>query len=187
MRPNLTKQLSIKSFKEYYWLKEELQRFCRTEGLSTSGSKIEISHRIETYLETGKILKPTRKIIAKKEASKELSLDTVITENHRCGQEVRAFFKSHIPNFHFSTYIQSFFKENVGKTYHDVVKNWYEEEVRKKDPTYKKEIGTQFQYNQFTRDFFADPNNRGKSREDVINAWNTIKSLPGSNKYTPTT
>jgi SAP domain-containing new25/Domain of unknown function (DUF6434) len=187
LRPNLTKQLSIKNFKEYYWLKEELQRFCRTEGLSTFGSKIEISHRIETYLETGKILKPTRKTSAKKEASKEISLDTVITENHRCSQDVRSFFKTIIPNFHFSTYIQNFIKENVGKTYRDVVKNWHEEEARKKDPTYKKEIGSQFQYNQFTRDFFADPNNKGKSREDAIHAWNTIKSLPGNNKYTSTT
>jgi SAP domain-containing new25/Domain of unknown function (DUF6434) len=186
LRPNLTKQMTVQSFKGYYWLKEELQSFCRTEGLSTSGSKIEIGHRIETYLETGEILKPMRKTSVKKEASKELSLDTVITENHRCSQEVRSFFKTIILNFHFSTYIQSFIKENVGRTYRDVVKAWYEDEERRKDPTYKKQIGSQFEYNQFTRDFFSDPNNKGKSREDAIHAWNTIKSLPGSNKYTST-
>ncbi|MBB6512131.1 hypothetical protein GGQ92_000912 [Gracilibacillus halotolerans] len=27
MRPNLTKDISIESFKDYYWLKEELQLF----------------------------------------------------------------------------------------------------------------------------------------------------------------
>jgi SAP domain-containing new25/Domain of unknown function (DUF6434) len=187
LRPNLNKQMTVQSFKEYYWLKEELQSFCRTEGLSTSGSKTEISHRIETYLETGEILKPRKTRGTKKEASKELSLDTVIKENHRCSQEVRSFFKTIIPNFHFSTYIQNFIKENVGRTYRDVIEAWHEEEARKKDPTYKKEIGSQFQYNQFTRDFFADPNNKGKCREDAIHAWKIIKSLPGSNKYTPTT
>jgi SAP domain-containing new25/Domain of unknown function (DUF6434) len=120
-------------------LKEELQSFCRTEGLSTSGSKTKITHRIETYLETGEFLKITRKTRGtKKEASKELSLDTVITENHRCSQEVRSFFKTIIPNFHFSIYIQSFINANVGRMYRDVVEAWYEDEERRKDPTYKK-------------------------------------------------
>ncbi|MCU6602517.1 hypothetical protein OCO53_18785 [Peribacillus frigoritolerans] len=27
-----------------------------------------------------------------------------MTENHRCSQDVRAFFKTVIPKFHFSTY-----------------------------------------------------------------------------------
>lgn len=68
----------------------------------------------------------------------ELSLDTVITENHRCSQAVRAFFRLAIPKFHFSTYIQNYFKKSVGQTYRDVVDAWYEEEERKKDPSYKR-------------------------------------------------
>ena len=68
----------------------------------------------------------------------ELNLQTVITENHRCSQHVRAFFKTVIPKFHFSTYIQDYFKNNVGKTYRDVVDAWNEEEKRQKDPSYKK-------------------------------------------------
>ncbi len=56
-----------------------------------------------------------------------------------------------------------------------ILSTWYEEEERKKDPTYKKEIAPQFEYNQFIRDFFTDPKNQGKRNE--------IKKLPGSNKY----
>ena len=67
--------------------------------------------------------------------------------------------------------------------YRDVVDAWYEEKERKKDPSYKKEISPQFEYTQFIRDFFADPNNKRKSRKEAIEAWNTIKKLPGSNKY----
>ncbi|SFC45247.1 hypothetical protein SAMN05443252_103464 [Bacillus sp. OV322] len=119
----------------------------------------------------------------KTEPKVDLSLDTIISENHRCSQDVRAFFKSIIPNFHFSTYIQNYFKNNVGKTYRDVVDAWYEEEERKKDPSYKKNIAPQFEYNHFIRDFFADSKNKGKSREEAIEAWNEIKKLPGSNKY----
>ena len=176
----------IQDFKDFYWLKEELQLFCRENGISASGSKIEIADRIETFLQTGEIKKALRtpKGKTKLQAQGNLSLDTVITENHRCSQDVRVFFKGVIsPKFHFSTYIQNYFKNNVGKTYRDVVAAWCEEEERKKDPSYKKQIAPQFEYNQFTRDFFADPNNKGKTRKEAIEAWNNIKKLPGSNKY----
>lgn len=187
MRPNLTKEISAEIFKDFYWLKEELQSFCKVNGISPSGSKIEISDRIEIFLRTGEIKKDLRKPRPNKKSQTQenLSLDTIITENHRCSQHVRAFFKTAIsPNFHFSTYIQNYFKNNIGKTYRDVVNAWYEENERKKDPGYKKEIAPQFEYNQFIRDFFADPKNQGESREEAIKAWNNIKSHPGSNKYT---
>lgn len=185
MRPKLTKELTVTDFQLYYWLKEELQTFCRENGISASGSKQEISERIALFLETGEIQKPSRKEKCSnaKIIQNDLSLETVIVKNHRCSQEVRTFFKSVIPNFHFSTYIQNYFRENVGKTYMDVIHAWNEEQQRIKDPTYKTEIAPQFEYNQFTRDYFADPNNKDKSRKDAINAWNAIKKLPGSNKY----
>ncbi|MDL4839861.1 DUF6434 domain-containing protein [Aquibacillus rhizosphaerae] len=185
MRPNLTKDINIQSFKDFYWLKEELQLFCRENGISTSGSKIEIADRIERFIEIGEIKNPIKKSSINKRMNNEvgLSLETVITANHRCSQDVRAFFKSIIPKFHFSTYIQNYFKTNVGKTYRDVTDAWYEEERRKKDPSYLKNIPPQFEYNQFIRDFFTEPNNKGKSREEAIEAWNEIKKLPGSNKY----
>lgn len=155
--------------------------------MSASGSKQEITDRIAVFLETGDIQKPSRKTkqSAPKALQEELSLETVITEHHRCSQGVRAFFKSIIPNFHFSTYIQNYFKENTGKTYRDVVNAWHKEQQRLKDPAYQTEIAPQFEYNQFIRDFFADPYNKGKSRKDAINAWNAVKNLPGSHKYIP--
>ncbi|MEH7237747.1 DUF6434 domain-containing protein [Bacillus sp. JJ1562] len=187
MRPKLSKDISVDSFVDFYWLKEELQSFCKENGLSASGSKIEISNRIEVFLKTGEIKKPARKekAIKKKEPQVDLGLETVITENHRCSQNIRTFFKTVIPKFHFSTYIQNYFKNNVGKTYRDVIDAWYEEEERKKDPSYRKNISPQFEYNQFIRDFFNDPINQGKGREEAIKAWNEIKILPGSNKYKP--
>ena len=114
-----------------------------------------------------------------------MSLETVIVEGHRCSQNVRHFFKEHIPNFHFSTYIQNYFKENIGKTYQDVIHAWHEEQQRLKDPSYTKKIAPQFEYNQFTRDFFADPANKGKTKNDAITAWKITKSKPGDNKYKP--
>ncbi|MDW2877847.1 MULTISPECIES: DUF6434 domain-containing protein [Bacillaceae] len=185
MRPELTSKISYKEFSEYYWLKTELQAFCRKEGMSTSGGKAELSERIGIYLTTGEKKGPIIKRRPKRRAAKApLSLDTVISENHTCSQEVRAFFKSVIgSHFHFSTYIQDYFKHNPGKTYNDAVSAWHEEESRKKDPSYKSEIGRQFEYNRFIRDYYADQKNQGKSRAEAIAAWMLIKSRPGSNEY----
>ncbi|RIW28955.1 cytoplasmic protein [Bacillus salacetis] len=185
MRPSLTKELAVDLFKDYYWLKQELESFCRENGLSASGSKGELSDRIEIFLRTGKIKRPAKRAKRNPASHTPLNLDTVISESHRCSQTVRAFFQTQIPNFQFSTHIQDFFKSNAGKTYGDAVNAWYEEEERKKDPSYKRSIAPQFEYNQFIRDFFADSNNKGKSREEAINAWKSIKKLPGSNTYSP--
>ncbi|MGH0940629.1 DUF6434 domain-containing protein [Bacillus mycoides] len=188
MRPPLTKSISLEDFQNYYWLKTELQTFCREHDLPASGSKIEISGRISHYLTTGKVLKNSshQKVSKASLSYKDLSLQTIITENHRCSEDVRAFFKEKIgANFRFTVALQKFFKENIGKTYEDAITFWYEENERKKEPSYKTTIGTQFEYNRFTRDFFEDPNNKGKSKADAIAAWNKIKAKPGSNAYVP--
>lgn len=188
MRPTLTKSISLEDSQNYYWLKAELQTFCREHDLPASGSKIEITERISHYLNTGKILKNSsvQKVTKASLSYKDLSLQTIITNNHRCSEDVRAFFKEKIgTNFHFTVALQKFFKENVGKTYEDAVAFWHEENERKKDPTYKTTIGAQFEYNRFTRDFFEDPNNKGKAKADTIAAWNEMKAKPGSNIYVP--
>ncbi|MGD6815691.1 DUF6434 domain-containing protein [Metabacillus sp. 113a] len=186
MRPDLTKNTRVQDLEDFYWLKAELQCFCRENGLSASGPKAELTERIKRFLVNGEIIKPAKKARWSTNAKQqELSLETVILENHRCSQHVRAFFKTVIPSFHFSTFIQSYFKENIGKTYRKAADAWLEEETRKKDPGYRKEIPPQFEYNQFTRNFFADPDNAGKSRSEAIEAWNSVKTQSGSNKYKP--
>lgn len=95
MRPPLTKSISLEDFQNFYWLKAELQTFCREHGLPASGSKIEITERISHYLHTGKILKnsSSQKVSKASLSYKELSLQTIITNNHRCSEDVRAFSK----------------------------------------------------------------------------------------------
>ena len=184
MRPILHIDLSVEEFLDYYWLKAELQEFCRGNGLSAAGSKGEITDRISTFLRTGEIINPLRQATARPKAQQEeLNLDTIITANHRCSQKIRAFFKTVIPAFHFSTFIQHYFKQNIGKTYRDAVTAWHEEEERKKDPSYKRDIAPQFEYNRFIRDYFADTNNKGKSQAEAIEAWDNCKRLPGSRTY----
>ena len=55
-------------------------------------------------------------------------------------------------------------------------------DIRQKiDSKEKTQIGKQFQYNQYIRDFFED--NNDKSLEDAIACWKYKKSLKGHNKY----
>ncbi len=60
--------------------------FCLDNGLSTAGSKHDITERIAVFLETGERPKPTtrkRQPARKGQMNTELSLDTVISEDHR--------------------------------------------------------------------------------------------------------
>jgi hypothetical protein len=57
MRPTLTKDMNVQSFKDYYWLKEDLKTFCSEHGMNDSGSKVELADRIELFLRTG--VRPT--------------------------------------------------------------------------------------------------------------------------------
>lgn len=71
-------------------------------------------------------------------------------------------------------------KENVGKTYQDAVNEW-DRIYRLKKTGKKYKISAQFEYNQYTRDFFkANPKLK---REDAIICWKYKKSKPGVNKY----
>ncbi len=94
-RPELTKDLPIKDFTDFYWLKTELQQFCRENNMSPSGSKMELSKRIEVFLTTGNT-QQSKSPSKRRSSSKTkalLTLDTVIGESHRCSQEVRVFLK----------------------------------------------------------------------------------------------
>lgn len=53
-RPELNKKISLQDFRDFYWYKEELIDFCRSDNLDKRGGKIELANRIEKFLETGK-------------------------------------------------------------------------------------------------------------------------------------
>lgn len=54
------KELDSKTFRDFYFLKEELVKFCKENGLPVSGGKIDITDRIAHYLDTGETLSAPR-------------------------------------------------------------------------------------------------------------------------------
>lgn len=53
-RPKLDTNLDSDTFRSYYYLKEELVKFCRENAIPASGGKIELTDRIAYFLDTGK-------------------------------------------------------------------------------------------------------------------------------------
>lgn len=178
-RPNLDKNLDSKTFKEYYYLKEELIDFCRKNNLQTTGGKLELTERIAIFLDTGEITYKAN-TIRKTKIVGEITLDTKIEENFVCSEKHRAFYKEQIGNsFSFNVAFQKWLKSNSGKTYQDSINAYYQILEDKKNN--KTTIDKQFEYNTYIRDFFED--NKDKSLELAIKCWKYKKSLKGHNKY----
>lgn len=120
-RPILKKGLDSKTFKSFYYLKEELVAFCRENKLPVFGGKIELTERIAHYLDTGEVLH-TSSTGKKTQRMTAINEDSKIEENIVCSEVHRAFFKEHIgKSFSFNVAFQKWLKANAGKTYKDAI------------------------------------------------------------------
>ncbi len=180
-RPEITIGLDSRTFREYYYLKEELVAFCRDNHLPASGGKQELTERIACFLDSGIIQRPAAKRNVKHgTAIPEITPDRIIEEDFVCTETHRAFFKKQVGScFSFNVPFQQWLKANAGKTYADAVTAYHK--ILKAKKAKKSSIGKQFEYNAYIRDFFAD--NAGKTLEDGIKCWKYKKSLKGSNRY----
>ena len=174
----LNRNLKAEEFNEYYFLKEELKDFCRSEGLKISGSKHDLEKRIIHYLATGEKLEETPVKQYSCETLIDINLDSKLGENFKCSEDKRLFFENNIgKGFKFKVKFQKWLKANPDKTYRDAIDAYYQ--IQSSDE--KTEIAKQFQYNQYIRDFFE--NNEGKSLDDAIKCWKYKKALKGHNMY----
>lgn len=181
-RPELSRNISAEVFRNYYYLKEELVKFCRKYGLQPTGSKQELTDRIAYFLETGKKKSASSKRI-QAESIGEITDNTLIEANIVCSEKHRAFFKERIgKTFSFNVAFQKWLKSNAGKTYADAIQAYYAILEEKKKS--KAVIDKQFEYNTYIRDSFAD--NNGMSLENAIKCWKYKKSLKGHNRYEKT-
>lgn len=178
-RPALNKNLDSETFRDFYYLKEELVDFCRENGIPACGGKPELTERIAHYLDTGEVRAASA---AKKKAAAASDLDenTRIEADFVCSERHRAFFKAHIGSgFSFNVAFQKWLKSNAGKTYREAIAAYGRIlEEKKKGKT---EIDGQFEYNTYIRAFFAD--NPGKSLKEAIACWKYKKQRRGHNRY----
>ena len=172
-RPILDKNLDSKTFRDYYYLKEELLDFCRKNGLPVSGGKIELTERIAYFLDTGKI-KPAKTSKKKSNATINITENSKIEPNFVCSENHRAFFKEHIgSSFSFNVAFQKWLKSNTGKTYKEAISAYYEILENKKQG--KTKIDRQFEYNTYIKAFFSQT--EGLMLSDAIKCWKYKKTI----------
>ena len=143
-RPVLDKNLDSKTFRDFYYLKEELVDFCRKNGLPVSGGKLQITDRIACFLDTGEIQAPSK---AKRKVMtvSDISEDTIIEVDFICSEKHRAFFKEHIgSSFSFNVAFQKWLKNNAGKTYKEAIAAY--DQILEEKKKGKTQIDKQFEY-----------------------------------------
>lgn len=187
-RPELNTKISIQDFKDFYWYKEELIDFCRSENLDKRGGKIELANRIEKFLETGK-REPYQVTVSKTSRfdwnSEKLTIETEITDNYQNTENVRGFFKSQIGDkFKFNVKFMNWMKYAQGRNLGDAIEQWISITNEMRTNKSHKQIAPQFEYNTYIRDFMKD--NPDKTLQDAISCWKIKKSKPGDNKYSQT-
>ncbi|HBS06714.1 MAG TPA: hypothetical protein DEA96_17225 [Leptospiraceae bacterium] len=183
MRPDLNTRITPEGFRSYYWLKAELIAFCREKGIPVTGKKSDLADRIHIFLSTGKVTNDIKRKSSRTHESDNipLSLNSRIPDNYISDERNRQFFKSHIgKHFKFNVPFMNWMKENPGRSYREAIDQWNKIYLLKKKGL-KWEISPQFEYNQYTRDFFKA--NPSASKDDAIKCWKYKKSLPGPNKY----
>lgn len=183
-RPDFSKIVSGKEFNRWYWLKAEMVEICKVLSLPYAGGKFELRDRIMYALDNGgKLLKvPKAKRVTShfNWAKEKLMLDTVITDNVTFGPNFRNFMKYHIgKKFSCHSDFMDWVKNNTGKTLKDAIFKWEELEVRKKNPSFKREIATHNMMSQYIRDFFKD--NPDLSFQEAHRCWKMKKGMPMKN------
>ncbi len=164
-----------------YYLKKDLVNLCKEYGLPASGAKENLLEYILQFIAN----KPIKKIKTKSKIVNngfEPSLEKMIDKNYSNNETHRMFFKEIIgKSFKFNVEFMNWMEANKGKrTYKEAVEI-YKKILLEKQSGKKTIIGKQFEYNQYTRDFFKD--NPKLSKEDCIKCWNYKKQQIGNHKY----
>lgn len=90
-RPPLNRLPDGKTFRAYYYLKEELAAFCRENRLPASGSKAALADHVARFLD-GEALPAPFSGRRKAVSSGPITRESHIEENFVCSKARRAFF-----------------------------------------------------------------------------------------------
>jgi hypothetical protein len=173
-RPALTPELAAEEFRRWYFLKTELVTFAREMGVTSSGSKEDLTARIALALTGGEAVAPPsdRRVRAGRQLERPVSAASVIPTGQRCSQVLREFFASEVgPSFRFDAGMRDFIANGEGRTLGDAVDHWRATRDRGQST-----IGRQFELNRFTRQWYQD--NPNGHRDGLRAAWLTYRNQP---------
>lgn len=169
-RPPLASLNSAVEFERWYWLKQELIAFCRAKGLSTAGSKQDISSRIAAAFR-GQATPSASPARRRSPMPSDFEPATVIGHGWVCSQALRAFFVVQVgPGFRFNEPLRTFIRQCPGSTLSEAVEH-HRQSLKEPRP-----IAGQFEYNRHTREFFEA--NPGTTKDRAIAAWWAKRGRP---------
>lgn len=187
--PPLTSALPADVFRQHYYDKKELIKFCRSSNIPTGGLKNELNDRIDLFLRTGQVNQVKfSKNKGKPDSEIGLSLDTVVV-NYKSDPVTRAFFQKHLPEFTgFSAYVQKWVKERLAHgeclTYGEVIEK-HKTYLLEKSQAKSRGAATvvahnSCQYNQFYIDYAHDP---APKIHSAAEAWQLVRDIAGDKTY----
>jgi hypothetical protein len=146
---------------------------CRLLGVSTTGSKPELTARVAAALDGRTI--PTAAARRRAAAMPDhFSLRTRIGHGWRCNPALGAFLRQHAgPRFRFNAAVRDFVHTQVGAPVSAIL-DCYRASVAPGAP--RRELPPQLEYNRHMREFAqAHP---GASRQEMMAAWEARKARP---------
>jgi hypothetical protein len=179
----MNKNILLEKIKQEYLSKQEIVLIAKSLGLKTNGLKLEIKNNIVSYLETGKVIEYNKKAISQKIDNEEYNIDNIIPKGFKWSYKNRDFYKKHLgdkfkPFYRFQLYI----RENNNLTFKQSFKEY--KRLLEIEKNTKQPILPQFEYMQYTRDFFEDKINKNRTKQECIKCWKYKKQLKSkSNKY----
>jgi hypothetical protein len=183
-RPLIGEHDCSATFRDWYYLKEELTAFALQNGISAQGGKADIEARIAAYLDD---VQPPQAMPKRPKskfdwANAPLSLETKITDNVSFGPNFRRFMKQKIgKKFVCNSDFMDWVRTKSGATLADAITVWHALEARKTDPDFETTIRPHNQYNQFTRDFLKD--NPSMTLTDCRRVWKLKRARAGTMVY----
>ena len=180
-RPPLTADLNGSEFTRWYWLNTELTVFARQLGIQTTGGKNTLTARIAAALDGHEFTEPhTTSNTPATQLTGHLTGDTIIPAGQRCSRAVREWFVSQVGSgFRFDGPMRDFFAQTDGShTLQDALDHY-----QAKRTTAPKPIDSQFEFNRFTRHWYAT--NDGGTRQEMLVEWRKFRTLPAEQRNAP--
>ena len=172
-RPRLSRSLKASEFLRWYWLKSELQIFCRKLEVSTSGVKTDLQKRIVAVLNGRRVPRAVKGIERGGSMPERFTPKTVIGSGWRCTKSLREHFVTvHGSGFVFNAALRDFLASGKGKTL--AAASAVYESTRGKPA---RSISRQFEYNRHIREFHA--HNPGATHREAVEAWWAKRSKRG--------
>lgn len=177
-RPTITSATSPEDITDWYWKVADLRLIAKRLGVPSSGTKGQLVERLRATL-AGEAVTGQRTSRPGAEMPTPLSPSTVVPAGARMTRQVRAFMIEQVgPGFRFDATMRDFFAAPDDRTLGDAVELWWSSRGR------RREISPQFEYNRFTREFWAS--HPDGTREQLREAWNTYKELSASQRRSRT-